>query len=248
MATFFDNPSCLTRLAGVINILGRSFTSVTSVLHVVFMFVRGDRAVKGDAENVEQSLPNAGNDTQIQPLEFQFSAFVENVSFLYPEIFAGSGSFKAFDDFCKDKGYSCSAIFVTNRHTCRVCGRNLLVCDDAKDVIVYHMTRGTYIGSRFTKKCSKCKIQEHYGFYKRDSKRMFDDDCLTNEFLLTTEDTAIDMQLLKYLDQEVVQGACPFLLKAKVYNSVHGYSESRTEEDKDVFGDGSTGNPSKKKR
>ena len=147
MATFFDNPSCLTRLAGVINILGRSFTSVTSVLNIVFMFVRGDRAIKGDAENVEQSLPNAGNDTQIQPLVFQFSAFVENVSFLYPEIFAGSGSvgsFKAFDDFCKDKGYSCSAIFVTNRHTCRVCGRNLLVCDDAKDVIVYHMTRGTY--------------------------------------------------------------------------------------------------------
>jgi hypothetical protein len=45
---------------------------------------------------------------------------------------------------------------------------------------------------------------------------MFDDDCLTNEFLLTTEDTAIDMQLLKYLDQEVVQGACPFLFKANL--------------------------------
>jgi hypothetical protein len=28
---------------------------------------------------------------------------------------------------------------------------------------------------------------------------------------------------MKYLDEEVVQGACPFLLKAKVYNSVHGY-------------------------
>lgn len=77
---------------------------------------------------------------------------------------------------------------------------------------------------------------------------MFDDDCLTNEFLLTSEDTAIDMQLLKYLDQEVVQGACPFFLKAKVYNSVHGYSEGRTEEDKDVFGHGRTGNPLKKKR
>lgn len=244
MATFFDNPSCLSRLTGVINILGRSFTSVTSVLNIVFMFVRGDRGIEGN-ENVEQSL---GNETQIQPSAFQFSAFVENVSFLYPEVFAGSASFKAFDDFCKDKGYSFSAIFVSNCHTCRVCGRNLLVCDDAKDVIVYHMTRGTYIGSRFTKKCSKCKIQEHYGFYKHDSKRMFDDDCLTNEFLLTSEDTAIDMQLLKYLDQEVVQGACPFLLKAKVYNSVHGYSEGRTEEDKDVFGHGSTGNPLKKKR
>ena len=34
---------------------------------------------------------------------------------------------------------------------------------------------------------------------------MFDDDCLTNEFLLTSEDMAIDMTLLKYLDEEVVQ-------------------------------------------
>ena len=127
--------------------MGRSFTSVTSVLNIVFMFVRGDHAIKGDAENVEQSLPGAGIDTQIQPLAFQFSAFVENVSFLYPEVFAGSGSFKAFDDFCKDKGYSCSAIFVTIRRTCRVCGRNLLVCDDAKDVIVYHMTPASSPGA-----------------------------------------------------------------------------------------------------
>ena len=55
---------------------------------------------------------------------------------------------------------------------------------------------------------------------------MFEDDSLTKEFLLTSEDTAIDMTLLKYLDEEVVQGACPFLLKAKVYNSVHGYSRT----------------------
>ena len=54
---------------------------------------------------------------------------------------------------------------------------------------------------------------------------MFDSDCFEKEFLLSTEDTAIDMQMLKYLDQEVVQGACPFLLKAKVYNSVHGYGK-----------------------
>ena len=64
---------------------------------------------------------------------------------------------------------------------------------------------------------------------------MFDNDCLVkNEFLLTSEDTAIDMQLLRYLDEEVVQGACPFLLKAKVYNSVHGYSDNKEEEEKDV--------------
>ncbi len=132
------------------------------------MFVHGDRAVKGDAENVEQSLPNAGNDTQIQPLEFQFSAFVENVSFYILKYLL------AFGDFCKDKGYSCSAIFVTNRHTCRVCGRNLLVCDDAKDVIVYHMTRGTYIGADSQKNAPNVKFKNITDFISAIVK-----ECLT---------------------------------------------------------------------
>ena len=110
------------------------------------------------------------------------------------------------------------------------------------------MTRGAYIGSRFTKKCSKFKIQEHYGFYERNGKRMFDDDCLTNEFLLTSEDMAIDMTLLKYLDEEVVQGAYPFSLKAKVYNSVNGYSTSEQEGESYNFGEDGVVKPRKKRR
>ena len=86
------------------------------------------------------------------------------------------------------------------------------------------------MGSRFTKTCLKCKIQEHYGFYKKAGKRVFDVDCLQKAFLMTTEDTAIDLKLLQYLDEEVVQGACPFQLKAKVYNSVHGYHNEAEQE------------------
>ena len=161
MATFYDNPSFLSRLLGVVNILGRSFTSVTSVFNIVFMFVCG-----GDGEKDENGAksPDVQN-TQIQSAPFRFSAFVENMAFLYPEVFVGSGSFKAFDSFCRNQGCTCSAIFLSDCDSCRMCGRKLLVCDDGKDVIVCHMTRGTYIGSRFTKKCSKCKIQEHFGFF-----------------------------------------------------------------------------------
>ena len=228
MATFFDNPSCLSRLLGVVNVLGRSFSSVASVFNIVFMFVCGP------TRDAEEERPAINDEKQIQR-RAQFSAFVESVSYLYPEVFAGGGSFKCFDEFCRTNGCAFSAIFVSNRDTCRNCGKKLLLCDEGKDVVVYHMTRGTYMGSRFTKKCSKCKIQEH-GFYKHDGKRMFDNDCLQkSEFLLTSEDTAIDMELLKYLDEEVVQGACPFLLKAKVYNSVHGYCDNKGEEEKDEF-------------
>ena len=104
---FFDNPSCLSRLLGVVNILGRSFTSVTSVFNIVFMFVCGSDGEKN--ENGAKS-PDIQN-TQIQPEPFERSAFVENMSFLYPEVFVGSGSFKAFDSFYRNQGYTCSKIF-----------------------------------------------------------------------------------------------------------------------------------------
>ena len=117
MATFYDNPSCLSRLLGVVNILGRSFTSVTSVFNIVFMFVCG-----GDGEKDENGAksPDVQN-TQIQSAPFQFSAFVENMAFLYPEVFVASGSFKAFDSFCRNQGYTCSAIFLYQIATVVVC-------------------------------------------------------------------------------------------------------------------------------
>jgi uncharacterized lipoprotein YajG len=55
---------------------------------------------------------------------------------------------------------------------------------------------------------------------------MFEPDCLSEEFLMSTDETAIDMMLLKYLNEDVTQGAVPFLLKSKVYNTVHGYTQN----------------------
>ena len=44
---------------------------------------------------------------------------------------------------------------------------------------------------------------------------------------MSTDETAIDMMLLKYLNEDVTQGAVPFLLKSKVYNyNNHGYTQN----------------------
>lgn len=218
----------MSRLVAVMNILGRPFMSVTNVLNMAYLFVCGERVTLQE-ESDERPSTAINDECQIaqeQETSFvQFSAFVDNLSFLYPGIFdnLGPNSFKQFDQFCVGQEFPFSAVFITEREYCRFCGAKLTVCEEHKDVVVYHLTRGTYLGSRFTKKCSRCKTQEHYGHYKKGGKRVFDGECLEKEFLLATEDTAIDMQLMKYLDEEVVQGACPFLLKAKVYNSVHGY-------------------------
>ena len=95
---------------------------------------------------------------------------------------------------------------MSNQETCRICNGNLTIVGGGKDVIVYHMTRGTYLGSRFTKQCRKSKLKEHYGFFNHRGKRIFDQDCLEKEFLLSTKETAIDIKLLKYLDEEIVLG------------------------------------------
>ena len=73
-------------------------------------------------------------------------------------------------------------------------------------------------------------MQEHYGFFNHRGKRIFDQDCLEKEFLLSTEETAIDIKLLKYLDEQIAHGALPFQVKAKVYNSVHSSNEKDEDE------------------
>jgi hypothetical protein len=239
----FESAPCMSRLVAVMNILGRPFMSVTNVLNMAYLFFCGERVTLQE-ESDERPSTAINDECQIaqeQETSFvQFSAFVDNLSFLYPGIFdnLGPNSFKQFDQFCVGQEFPFSAVFITEREYCRFCGAKLTVCEEHKDVVVYHLTRGTYLGSRFTKKCSRCKTQEHYGHYKKGGKRVFDGECLEKEFLLATEDTAIDMQLMKYLDEEVVQGACPFLLKAKVYNSVHGYGNLTEVEKTNLEDDG----------
>ena len=226
---FFENAFCMSRLLTVVSILGNPFMCVKSVLNMKYLFVSGKKKAESDVERVEGSGNMA---VASEEMSFaQFSACVHNIDFLYPSILKSQSTrFKEFNAFCMAKGFPYGAVFVTHRECCCFCGGKLSVCEDGKDVVVYHLTRGTYLGCRFTKKCTKCKTQEHYGHYKKAGKRVFDTECLENEFLLSTEDTAIDMHILKYVDQEVVQGACLFLLKAKVYNSIHGYGNMAEEE------------------
>ena len=156
-----------------------------------------------------------------------------------------------FDDFQSaymEEGIPVGAILISNRENCRQCERKLLLDTSWKTVVIYHLTRGTYLGCRLTKKCNKCKIYEHYGFYSKDGTRMFDKNFKENEFLLSTENTAIDMNILLYFKQEFVQGAMPFKSKATVYNMFHGYTDGSLDEFSDEETDLQSQPPTKKKR
>ena len=103
--------------------------------------------------------------------------------------------------------------------------RNLVLDTNWKALTVYHATRGTYISCCLTKHCGKCRLYAHYEFWTEGGLKMFDECFWNKEFLLRTEDTAVDMSVLKYFKHEFVMGAKSFKMKAAVYNIFHGYDK-----------------------
>ena len=95
-------------------------------------------------------------------------------------------------------------------------------------VIIYSNHRGTYLGSRLTKLCRKCKIYEHHGYWFVDGKRHFDRDSVLAEFLLSSEDTAFEMDVLAQCNNLLVIGAVPFSTYAASYNRRFQYCKMAT--------------------
>ena len=117
----FENPTVLSRIFRVINVLGLSFTSVRSVVNCVFRFVTGVRA---ESPNSDRPIDLNQQDDAMN-LE-KFSTCIDNMNFMYPEIFSGADSFTSFNEFCLAEGLSYSAVFVSERDTCRFCNGKLV--------------------------------------------------------------------------------------------------------------------------
>ena len=230
MNFLFENPLKMFRLLYVLNLIGTRILYVTSALKTAFKFISSQSANCTKAAKCKSGEIDA-------TLCEQFSASVDNLFHIFPEIsnFARRPNelFKTFCDFCMESGIPAAAVLMSPRTDCRKCKKALQIDQNWKPIVMYHLTRGTYLGCRISKKCSNCKIYEHYGFYTENGNRTFDIDCLSNEFLMSTDETAIDMMLLRYLNEDVIQGAVPFLLKSKVYNTVHGYSDTAKEKPSD---------------
>ena len=227
MNVLFQNPLKMFRLLYVINLIGTPVMYVTSVLKTAFKFI------SAESHDCIEAGVICKSDVTDDMLCEQFSASVDNLFHMFPEIsnFARTPNdlFKTFHAFSMENGVPAAAVLMSPRTECRKCKKSLRIDQNSKPIFVYHLTRGTYLGCRISRKCSNCKIYEHYGFYTEDGNRTFDSDCLSNEFLMSTDETAIDMMLLKYLNEDVTQGTVPFLLKSKVYNTVHGYSPTTNE-------------------
>ena len=113
---------------------------------------------------------------------------------------------------------------VPTRKLCRICNKTLSKDEKPNEVICY--TRdGTKSAWRYKRKCRRCSIQENVTYFNRGKNRYLDvTEALEAKWILSTEDTAIEIELLKDFELELLIGYLTFRSKCDIYNSKFGYN------------------------
>ena len=91
----------------------------------------------------------------------RFASETRSLLYLYGETKINKGlkqCFSEFHDFSVGSGCPMATILATNREVCRRCNKKLVIEGKPRVVVLYHIFFGSYLGSRITKRCRKCKI------------------------------------------------------------------------------------------
>ena len=163
-----------------------------------------------------------------------FVAETQNILHFYSSVLKSDRElFREFHDFSLKCGKPIATILRSSRVNCRKCGKKLAFENKVSPVVIYSNRRGTYLGSRLTKVCRKCKIYEHHGYWSVEGKRRFNSDSASSEFLLSSEDTAFEIDVLAELCSLLVIGAVPFSTYAASYNRRFQYCKVGITDDPD---------------
>ena len=219
MAGVFTDYAKLLRLFLVFHLIGDVFLALLKLSDVVkrFVYREGSSDSSGDSSQVDAAT---------------FVAQAQSLVQLYPQLQEPANKqFKDFHDFSISCGLPLGSVLISDRKSCRKCGKALKVEEKRIHVVViYHSELGTYLGSRIIKNCRACKIYEHYGFWTDDGVKHFDAKCLNNEFLLSSEDTAFHLSLIRQCASLLNVGAVPFSTFASSYNRRFHYSKEGSSE------------------
>lgn len=212
MAGMLEDRLRLFRLFSVLSFVGRSFLKLFGLTSVVKRYVCGE---------VEEIV---GVKRKLECDEAGFVGEVESLLYLYPELGNVGQHFNEFSEFSVKCCMPMGTVVMSEREFCRLCGKVLAVEPASHVVVVYHEQRGSYLGSRITKCCRTCKVHEHYGYWTLNGKRQFNEDVLEGHFLLSSEDTAFDLSLLRQCANFLIVGAVPFATFAMAFNRKFGFS------------------------
>ena len=141
------------------------------------------RYVCGEKEHIV--LDGKGN--RLEGEDGIFAREAEGFLFLFPEFGDVERGCPDFHNFSVNSGKPMATLLVTSQERCRLCGKVVAVDSNSHVVVIYHEQRRSYLGSRVTKCCRTCKVYEHYGYWTWDGKRHYNEDCLSNGFLLSLE-------------------------------------------------------------
>ena len=220
MAGVGENFDRSSRLLFVFKSVGDIFLKMLGLASVIEKFVWGESA----PEEVDKQ--DGMDEKSVSSI---FVAETQNLLHFHPSLLKSDREFfRDFHDFTLKCGKPIATVLSSSRDLCRKCGRQLVFERKAIPVIIYSNHRGTYLGSRLTKLCRKCKIYEHHGYWSVDGKRHFDRDSVLSEFLLSSEDTAFEMDVLAQCNNLLVIGAVPFSTYAASYNRRFQYRKMAT--------------------
>lgn len=210
---YLADHSLLGKLFFVFEVVGETFLSVTQFSRVVRYFV-----IDGVKEG--KDCEKGFNDRE----ERRFVSEAKSVAYLHPGVTkCFREKFREFHDFSVGCGVPIARIFVSEKKVCNVCSNYLVVEGKPHVVVVYDIALGSYLGSRITKVCRKCKLYQHYGYWTQKGERCFDRDCLTLDFFMSSEETVFDIALIQECMSLLVVGAVPFSTFAASYNRRFGY-------------------------
>ena len=176
MASFLEDRMRLFRFLSVIHFVGTSFLKLCCFTSGVKRYVCGEKeeiVVDGERKRLDGEDESFAREVEGF---FLFVSWVRGCRTWFPRF--PQLQFKFWEAIGNDTCYYTGEVQDVREGTS--CGSQHS----------YRCKRGSYLGSRVTKCCRTCKVYEHYCYWTQKGKRHFNDDCVSDEFLLSTEDIA----------------------------------------------------------
>ena len=114
----------------------------------------------------------------------------------------------------------------TSKVNCDYCQAPLeyIKRDKGSETFVIYTRDGTKLGKHLEYRCTNrksCRKGHYYGYSVSDKKLKYDQDCLSNEYLVTSRQTAFSTKYLYDITLQILFSNSSFQALAKIYNALH---------------------------
>ena len=114
----------------------------------------------------------------------------------------------------------------TSKTNCEYCQAPLeyIKREKGSETFVMYTRDGTKLGKHFEYRCTNrksCRKGHYYGYSVSDKKLKYDQYCLSNEYLVTSRQTAFSTKYLYDITLQILFSNSSFQALAKIYNALH---------------------------